>query len=63
MQLWFSVCAEVSLHSSDPVQAAHPDQVSECSAPPSAQGPLQGHTRSVGVRRVDVKGRVRGEGG
>ena len=45
-----------SLHSSDPVQAAHSDQVIVCSVPPSAQGLFQGHTHSDGVRRVE--GRV-----
>ena len=33
-------CAEVSPHSSGPFQAAHSGQLSECSAPSSAQGPL-----------------------
>ena len=38
----------LSPRSSGPVQAAHSVQVSECRAPPSAQGPPRGHTRSVG---------------
>ena len=40
--------SEFSPRSSGPVQAAHSVQVSKCRAPPSAQGPPRGHTRSVG---------------
>ena len=42
--------SEFSPRSSGPVQATHSVQVSECRAPPSAQGPPRGHTHSVGGR-------------
>ena len=60
-ELRFTASAEVSPRSSGPVQAAHSVQVSECRAPPSAQGPPLGHTRSVGGQCVVVRGTCRVE--